>query len=289
MTQVNTNPLAKHFRTFRKHLQLPSANSNFIEKDLIEYDSETKEVGIMPMTAADEIMFKNPDALLNGEAVKSVIKSCVPAVKDPGKLLAGDVDFLLVAIKSVSSGSANPIESICPKCGENQKFELDLDTILATCKVHDESYPVNLNGGLTVFVRPYIYNFTIKSMSIGFQESKILDAFDKDSKVSEKEKLTRLSEAITKIADLNFDLVDGSIVSVVGDNGDLNVTEHHFITEFSENMAIGDSDRIVKELNRINEIGIDHSFEAICLNEECGHKWEASIDYNPTTFFIRPS
>ena len=48
-------------------------------------------------------MLKNPDALLNGEAVASLIKSCVPDIKDPKKMFSADVDALLIAIKDTSN------------------------------------------------------------------------------------------------------------------------------------------------------------------------------------------
>lgn len=288
--QTNTNPLAKHFRTFRKFVQIPSANTKFLDKESIVFDNEErKEVGVMPMTAADEILFKNPDALLNGEAVMLVIKSCVPAIKDPGKLLASDIDFLLVAIKSVSVDTLHPIEAKCPKCGEENKFEINLDNILSTCKFHDEEYPINLTSGLTAFVRPYIYDDTIKSLGIGFQEAKILEAFQADESVSDSERITRLSEAITKMADLNFDLVTHAIVKVVGDDGELEVTNVKHIEEFSKNMELKDSNLIIDELNRINEIGIDGTFKAVCNSEKCKHEWDSMINYNPTTFFTQPS
>ena len=40
------------------------------------------------MTAKDEMMFKTPDALLNGQATVDVIQSCIPAINGmPGKYL----------------------------------------------------------------------------------------------------------------------------------------------------------------------------------------------------------
>jgi hypothetical protein len=35
------------------------------------------------MTAKDELMFKTPDALLNGQSTVEVVKSCIPAIQDP--------------------------------------------------------------------------------------------------------------------------------------------------------------------------------------------------------------
>ena len=75
----NTNPLAGHFRTPKLYTGLPSGGK-FYGDDVLEMPT-SGEVPVFPMTAKDEIMLKNPDALLNGEAVASVLMCCIPAIK----------------------------------------------------------------------------------------------------------------------------------------------------------------------------------------------------------------
>ena len=77
-----TNPLAAHFRQPKLYMKLPSGGLFNTKENLDMPDSN--EIAIFPMTAKDEILMKNPDALLNGEAVLQVIKSCVPSVLEPG-------------------------------------------------------------------------------------------------------------------------------------------------------------------------------------------------------------
>ena len=60
----------KYFRKPAIYVSLPT-KGNFnpeIEQTIID------EVGVLPMTAIDEISLRNPDALLNGEAMISVIE-----------------------------------------------------------------------------------------------------------------------------------------------------------------------------------------------------------------------
>ena len=45
-------------------------------------DTSIEEHPVLPMTAKDELIMKNPDALLNGDAVIQVIESCVPTIKN---------------------------------------------------------------------------------------------------------------------------------------------------------------------------------------------------------------
>ena len=64
----NSNPLKKYFRQPSIYVSLPTGNS--YPPEVIE-PSQSGEIGIMPMTAKDEIRFKTPDALMNGEGVET--------------------------------------------------------------------------------------------------------------------------------------------------------------------------------------------------------------------------
>lgn len=72
-----SNPLAGYFRKPELYVQIPTAGAfnPEIEKTVLD------EIGILPMTAIDEISMTNPDALLNGEAFVELIKSCVPTIR----------------------------------------------------------------------------------------------------------------------------------------------------------------------------------------------------------------
>jgi hypothetical protein len=75
----NTNPLNKYFRQPAIYVSLPSG-TNYPPH--VVTPQQTGELGVMPMTAKDEIRFKTPDALMNGQGVVDVIQSCVPDIKD---------------------------------------------------------------------------------------------------------------------------------------------------------------------------------------------------------------
>ncbi len=70
MTQT-ANPLRQFFRQPAIYLRLPS-NGNFWPKDSIDFPANM-ELPVLPMTAIDEITYRTPDALFNGQAVVSVI------------------------------------------------------------------------------------------------------------------------------------------------------------------------------------------------------------------------
>ena len=61
MTQ-NTNPLVDFYRNPKLYVALPSGAGHYSE-DIIEMP-DVGELPVYPMTAKDEILTKNPDALL---------------------------------------------------------------------------------------------------------------------------------------------------------------------------------------------------------------------------------
>ena len=148
MSNTN-NPLSGHFRTPKLYTQLPTGGK-FYDENIIDMPT-TKELPIYPMTAKDEIMMKNPDALLNGEAVAQVIASCVPSVKQPRELIANDVDALLVAIQGATFGDELTVSANCPTCNEQASAVLSTEVVLANMESIDKKYELTTDTGLPSF------------------------------------------------------------------------------------------------------------------------------------------
>ena len=110
----STNPLSGHFRQPAVYLQLPS-RGQFWAPDSIDMPANG-ELPVYPMTAIDEITYRTPDALFNGQAVINVVQSCVPAIKDAWKIPNRDLNTLLVAIRIASYGHEMELTSTCPAC-----------------------------------------------------------------------------------------------------------------------------------------------------------------------------
>ena len=143
--------LAKYYRAPKLYVRIPSQGA-------FNSDMETAmsgELAIMAMTGRDETMIKNPDALLNGEAVTSVIKSCVPGIKEPSELPITDIDTLLIAIKIATNGDEHEVTAKCPKCKTDVRGVVNLRNILPSAKLLDPEYPIKLDTGVTIFIKPY--------------------------------------------------------------------------------------------------------------------------------------
>ena len=190
MTQIN--PLKQFFRAIKLYVPLPSGTTYY--DDTIEFNADG-EVGIMPMTAKDEMMIKNPDALLNGEAIVSVINSCVPAIKNPKQLLSNDIDSLLIAIRHASYGDDLEVDSQCPKCDAKNKFTINVTQSLSKMVKLDPEYFVGTQDGIKIYVKPFSYNEVVQSLKAQFEQHKLAQNLSNEN-LPEEERLRILQQKI---------------------------------------------------------------------------------------------
>ncbi len=129
------NPLRQFFRQPAIYLRLPS-QGNFWTDDSINLPPN-KELPVFPMTAIDEITYRTPDALFNGQAMVSVIESCVPNILNAWDMPGTDFSSLMTSIRIASYGHELTFDSTCPACTEEGEFSIDLRSVLDDLKVGD--------------------------------------------------------------------------------------------------------------------------------------------------------
>ena len=276
---LQQNPLKNYFRQVKMYLTLPSGTT-YYPTGSIKF-TDKGELGILPMTGQDELTLKNPDALLNGEALVDVIRSCVPAVTNPRILLTNDIDALITAIRYATYDDSLETSLKCPKCKHDNTFKLDLEYALDHMEYLEPEYVVNLNSGLSVFVKPYSFPEIIQGLHAQFEQSKFQRAFESET-LTDEGKSEIFKKVFIDLTKLSVDLMGKSIVKVVDESQGINVTERSFIFEFIKNIDRGSADKIQKLITEINEIGIKRTFTAKC--EKCEHEWENEIDFNPVNF-----
>ena len=172
---MSNNPLKGHFRAPKLFTRLPSGG-DFYTDGVVEL-SETGEVEIYAMTSRDEVIMRNPDALLNGESVAKIITSCAPQVKRPRELLASDVDALMVAIQGATYGDEVTVETTCPECGNTVIGAGSVQASLATMKEVPKDVMIEADG-LTIELRPVTYETTIAAGVSNFQNARSLQSID---------------------------------------------------------------------------------------------------------------
>jgi len=279
MEQIRNNPLKQYFRQFKLYLKLPSGTS-YYNPGVIEF-TDNGEVGIMPMTGKDELLLKNPDALLNGEALVEIINSCVPAVKKPKELLTNDIDAMITAIRSVTFNDGLEMEMKCTKCSHVNSFKLNLQYALNNMTYLDPDYVVNLESGLSVFIKPYSFTDLVSGLRAQFEQSKISNSLA-DESISDEERLKLFSTSFKELSTITYNLICNSVIKVVDESNNVNVSDREFIKDFLHNIDKKSVDLISDQVKAINLIGIKREFTATC--EQCSHEWESEIDFNPVNF-----
>lgn len=277
------SPLQGFYRTAKTYTQLPSQGKFYTPNTLV-MTSETQEVGVKSMTSQDEMMFKNPEALLNGEAVMNALTSCIVGLNDVKSLLTNDVDALLVAIRIASFGDDMDISVECPECKEDNTFGFNLNHSLSNMSFLEESYDINLDNGLIVNIKPHLYSDTLKSMMSAFEQTKIIKSIE-DANKTEEERLKLFSKSFKHLVNLNIDIFCNSINKIYNDEIEiLNTPKTKAdILDFIKNIDKADSDRIQQKITEVNSIGINKTAYAKCI--KCEHEWESKIELDPVVFF----
>lgn len=276
------NPLSGYFRSPKLYTQLPSLGK-FYSNDVVEIP-ESGELAVYAMTAKDEMIMKNPDALLNGEAVAQVVQSCVPAVKKPRSLISNDVDTLLIAIQGATNGDEIEVKDKCPTCGHEDSGIVSVESILETMTVLEERYLCDLDNGLQVEIQPFTYESTIKAGIANFRTTRSLQSVAQIS--DEMEQLKAFDENFRQIAALNFDLVVDSVASVSGTDShgeQFIVTDRASIREFLENSESIVGKQIEQTIEKVSNLGVNKEVMLEC--PEHG-KFEASVAFDPVNFSI---
>jgi hypothetical protein len=273
------NPLKQYFRSIKMYMELPSGTS-YYEPGSISF-TDHGEVGIMPMTGKDELVLKNPDALYNGEALIEVIASCVPAIKNPRILLTNDIDALVTAIRHCTFENSLETELVCPKCKATNSYKLNLQYALDGMEKLEPEYVINLESGLSVFIKPYSYPDLMMSLHDEFERRKIGRILDSDT-ISDEDRSKLFTKAFKGLAVSKFQLLKGAVVKIVDESKGVNVSDKVFVKEFLENSDRTVIDKIDSMVTEINQIGIRRTFTAKCVS--CEHEWESKIDFNPVNF-----
>ena len=226
----NSNPLNKYFRQAALYVSLPS-KTNYPPHVVAQ--SQTGELGVMPMTAKDEIRFKTPDALMNGQGVVDVIQSCCPEIKDAWQIKSYDLDTILIAIRIATYGETMDLTFTVPGANETVNHSVNLPALLDQIKNIQIKSEVILKDGLKITVRPLTYKDMTQTSLQTFQQQKMYAAVQ-DSQLSDDEKSARFNDAFKKLTELNEGILLKNMQSVTMSDG-TEITDPAHIKEFVDN------------------------------------------------------
>ena len=274
---MSNNPLSQYFRQPSIYVKLPSGGQHYAD-GAIDMPANG-ELPVYPMTAIDEITYRTPDALFNGNAVTNVIKSCVPAIRDPWAIPAMDVDSILVAIRIASYGHNMEMSTTCPHCENEADYGLDLRTILEQIKTPDYSKPI-IAGDLQIFFKPMTYKHLNNNNQKQFEEQKLLQVLP-DSDMPDTDKMTAMSAALVKLTHITIDALSQSVAAVKTPDG--LVSEPEFIEEMLKNC---DRRLFAQIRDHIINVKSQAEIQPIKLKcSACEKEYQQAVTLDMTSFF----
>lgn len=275
---MNSNPLSKFFRQPSIYIQLPSGGKDWAPGSLNLPDNG--ELPILPMTAIDEITYRTPDALFNGEAVVSVIQSCIPNIKDAWAIPSIDLDAILVGIRIASYGHSMDIGSKCPACGEEHNFELDLRSLIDNIKSADFESGVK-KGELEFYFRPLTYREMTQNSQIQFEQQKTIQMLNQTENLEEKDRTAQLNMMMKRLIEVTVKAMSQSITEIR--THDAIVTDARQIEEFLNNCDRNMFNNIRDHVIKLRE---DSELKPLRINcPACANSYEQAFTLDMANFF----
>ena len=273
------NPLKQYFRKPGIWIKLPSQGNFYKDKpaDL----NEMGEIPIYPLTAKDELMLKNADALLNGSAITQMINSCAPSITDPMVMPAIDLDAVLVAIKRCTYGESQDVTCSCPKCETSNEVTINLNQIISSIKSVEKLEPVELDNGIKVFIKPVTVHNLLNLNWVQFEQIRNIQLAEQNN-VDETTKVNLMQKSYQVLTEKNIDIVSSCIDTVLLPDG-IAVTDNENIKDWINDLSKPDFTKIEESIMVTSSMGIDKEFNVSCKN--CNTDFKSSLDLNPTTFF----
>lgn len=287
--QAKVNPLLGYMRQPKIYVRLPS-NGLFWEEGSIDIP-ENNEFPVYSMTAKDELTFKTPDALMNGQAIVDVIQSCMPNIKDAWNCAGIDVDLILIAIRIATYGNMMTISHQVPGTDETVDHQIDLtaimDQILSTTLWNET---VTISPDITCGVRPLSYRNMTDVGIRTFESQKTIQSIA-SSDLTDEQKLELFNQGISKLTDLTVDMIAESIFYIK--TPDNFVEDRDFIREFIQNADAGLIQKIQDLINENKKtVGIlpltVHSTEEQIL-AGAPESYQLPITMDNSNFFVRGS
>ena len=235
------------------------------------------------MTAIDEITYRTPDSLYNGQAVINVIQSCIPNIRDAWQMPVVDLNAVLVAIRIASYGHSMEIVSTCPACNTDSEYTLDLRTVLDKLRCGNFHQEIT-HGDLSIAFRPMTYEHQNISNQNQFEQQKRIQVVQ-TSDLSDAEKITELNNSLKTITELTIEALKWSIASIR--TPPALVTEPEHIHEF-----INNCDRSLFNTIKNHIIGLREGSEIQPLDlecPECHNKYRQQLTMDQTSFFADAS
>ena len=279
IAQMQQNPLQKFMRQPAIYIKLPS-NGMYYPPGTAQIP-ENKELAVMPMSTRDEITINTPDALMNGQGVVDMIHSCIPQIKNAWLIPVTDLDTILIGIRIASYGEKMEYSSKCPKCENEDNYEIDLREFM-DMKVDMSLYSKPFEyKGMQVYVQPINYD-TLNKQNLETFEQQRLVVMIQDADLSEEKKQKRFQEIFRTMTNYTVSNIVGSIEKIVTPEGTIVNNESH-IDEFVRNAERQFYEELRKYMDTIANAVPEKTVTTVCT--ECKNQYKVPFTFDQANFF----
>ena len=275
--QPKKNPLINFYRQPKIYVRLPS-KGKFYEPGSLDL-SENGEYPVYAMTAKDELLFKTPDALLNGTSTVELIKSCIPAILNPWVMPNIDLDFALIAIRIATYGDKMDVGTNCPHCDAENSYDMDLTAWLDIFNNFIYNTDIAVDP-LTVHVRPYTYKEVTKTALKSMEQQRIFQVINDDT-LSDEIKLEKFGASFLKLTELTVDVIADCITAI--DTPDGSVSDKAMIKEFISNCSKDIFQKIQDHVVQMKEL-IEFKAQNVTCGE-CSKPFSLPVTMDQSNFF----
>ena len=273
--------LSKYYRQPGLTVKLPS-HGQFMPEGSINYQPDGS-VNVYPMRLADEMMLKNPDALMSGSALESLFESCVPDIKNPGMISSIDLDVLLLGVRVATYGRKMDLETQCPMCARDLEFVCDLPTMLQT-QVYPEGKlenEVRLNDDLVAEIRPFnVSDMNTMGRKV-YEEERRMQQIEMADNLTEFERESQRKHLFQRVASFEAEMLAKSVVKIISPEGE--VSDLESILDLIRQAPAPWLVKLKVRQEDLSMNAMDKKVDAAC--EFCKHEWKTTLNFDPTSFF----
>jgi hypothetical protein len=269
------NPLKKYFRQPKVYIDLPSKGMYNQPGTL---NSDPTKMPVFGMTGMDELLFKTPDALLNGEATAKVIESCCPSITNGWDLSLLDLELVLTAIRIATHGNTMTVGHTCSSCSAVSDYDIDLSNIVqhyASC-VYDNTVVMK---NFSIKIAPLNYKtwteLQMKNFVIQRQLTQAVAMTD------EKEQVKHMTSLFDQVSQVQKEMMLAQVEAVVTQEG--TVDQREFIREFLDNSDAAVFDIIRAQVEKNKQAWQIPKIAVNCV--ECNASNEIVLEMDQVAFF----
>ena len=194
------NPLANWFRQPKIYVKLPSKGRFYPD-------------GTLDVSTTEEY----PVYSITGQASVEVIKSCIPAIKDPWLMPALDVDFALIAIRIATYGDSMEITTKCPSCETENDYDVNLSDWLSMFQTYVYTDTIEVDP-LVITIRPYTYQELSKTQIRTIEQQKIFNIVNDDT-MEDEQKIEQFGKSFVKLTQFTVDIISDCISKIQTPDG----------------------------------------------------------------------